>query len=340
MDNMTTLRNALVASDLKFMETDNLFGLAFKGEECESVFVGVKADNDLVTLFSPVDGFSSSQEEVIVHNYLRLTFEADIYKLIQQHDGKYYLAAEIPSSLLDASRLKACVLGMVTLVDATPEHMLSLEHLRKKSVLAKLASLVGSQGHQEGMERLLPTLLRAEGLQPEPVGDGKYRFQIQAVGDIKLKLIAMCQPQVVSLICYSGVKSDGRGLAFYRKLAEANQVMDICKVALDKDEDVCFLYETAGADATSVKRAIERLKLYLPTQTLNLMGMEQGAALAAAAAIASRAGGAGISAPTIVHQQSAAATGQTASTNSGCMSSVLAIIGLATLVAAMASGMS
>jgi len=265
------VKQALDESGLKYVQVEDEFGLMFGGDHRDDMLVGVKATGDYLVVNSTLPEFPSRQEETVAHNYLQLTFDSDMYKLIRRPNGEHAITAEIPLCVVSASTLETAIRGVVRLVDIKSGDLLSLDEMKKANLTLNVRTATLLAEHLTAVQESVPGLLRQAGVQPQPVDGGKaYTFKIN-LGEIEIVLLALSQRGVMSLVApFGDLKPQGNKLDFYRKMAEANLKMDVCKVALSQEDTVAFMYQIPVPDLASVKKGLERLQIYVPLFALDL----------------------------------------------------------------------
>lgn len=279
MDATQLVKQALEDRGMKYFEQDGKFGLGFKGDNRTDMIVIVQPRDKYVSVFTSVPDFASSDEEAVLHNYLRLIMDADICKLTREPDGSYWVVAEVPLSLVSGPALELAIRWVGRLADLTTEQLLSLEKMKEHLTFMRLQQLLIPGPSPEQLDSSVPDFLRRAGVAPERIAEHKLRFVVSNVGSLALKMIALCRQGVLTLIGYTDIKGEGSRLEFYRRMVQANHAMDVGKIALSQDDEVTFLYEMPGADALSVQDAIERLRVYMPLYILTLSTGEDPTAL-------------------------------------------------------------
>lgn len=265
MSELQTVKQALDSSGLKYVQVEDEFGLMFSGDHRDKMMVAVKATKDYMIAHSALPEFSGRDEEKVVHNYLKLTFDSDMYKLARRSGGDYAITAELPLGLATPSAVEAAIRGVVHLVDVPREDMLSFDRLKEanKALSLRTAMLLGDQAGAVRQE--LPSLLRDAGVSPSPLESGKaYSFKIH-IGEIDIVTLALSQRGVATLLALFGdLKPEGNKLAFLRRMGDANLRMDVCKVALSPDDAVAFMYQIPVPNLASIRQGLDRLGIYIP----------------------------------------------------------------------------
>ncbi|MBC7224918.1 MAG: hypothetical protein H5T59_11715 [Anaerolineae bacterium] len=272
MGNSPAVKEALEAANLKYMQVEDEYGLFFRGDHRDDMVVVAKEIDDYVLVHTAVPEFPAEHEETVARNYLHLTFNADMFKLARRASGEYTIAAEFPLTLVTPRTLEAAIRGAVHLVDLRPEDLLSLEAMQPSNLAVSLRTATLLEPEIEAVEEGLPDLLADLGIHPRVGWDGKAFLFDHQMGDLQIALLAVSQRAVVSLVAFfSDLRPSGDLLAYYRKMADANLQMDVCKVALSDEDTVAFMYQVPIPDAAALRQALERLEVYIPTTGMLLL---------------------------------------------------------------------
>lgn len=267
----TLLQNALDEANLHYMQVEDEFGLLFRGDYRDDMLVVVKEVGDYAVVSTALPKFPPGREETVAHNYLQLTFDADMFKLARRSNGEYAIAAEVPLSLVTPRTLEAAIRGAVHLVDLRPEDLFSLEEMSQANLSLSLRTATLLAPEIEKVERDLPRQLREAGVQPQPVQGGRaYLFTLN-LGELQITFLAVSQRAVVSLVAFfADLQPHGDRLAYYRKMADSNLQMDVCKVALSQEDTVAFMYQVPVPDTAALKQGLDRLQAYIIRTGLEL----------------------------------------------------------------------
>jgi len=213
--------------------------------------------------------------------HLRATQTTDIHKLCL--DDELSLVAQVPVSLLSAEVLERLIREAVAIADTPDEDLTSPDALRRSAASGAMEALFARGTGEQMLGRMvrdlsshgeaaqaLPNLCHAVGISCVPEEkEGNYRLTLDPGS---LKVLALCRGPRASFLAWVGELRPRRGhLAFYRRMAEINAKMDICRVALDRDDDVTFLYELPALNEAALRDMAERLPTYMLIHGLQLM---------------------------------------------------------------------
>lgn len=260
----TLLQDALDKANLHYMQVEDEYGLLFRGDYRDNMLVVVKEVGDYAVVSAGLPKFPPAREETVAHNYLQLTFDADMFKLARRSNGEYAIAAELPLSLVTSRTLEAAIRGAVHLVDLRSEDLFSLEEMSQANLSLSLRTATILGPDIETVERNLPRQLREVGVQPQSVQGGRAHIFALNLGELKITVLAVSQRAVVSLVAFfADLQPHGDRLAYYRKMADSNLQMDVCKVALSQEDTVAFMYQIPVPDTAALKQALDRLQAYV-----------------------------------------------------------------------------
>jgi hypothetical protein len=108
--------------------------------------------------------------------------------------------------------------------------------------------------------RLLPQICQSNGLTCQRFAERNFIVQLRSVS---LPVHALCRGADISFIIPTGMKPETNHANFYTDLAKLNLKMNICKVALDSDDEVAFLYELPNLNEQVFLKAMDRMEAYL-----------------------------------------------------------------------------
>lgn len=229
---------------------------------------------DLLHLSTPLPAIEDEEPEFL-YGLLRASFSPDYFKLCRSAPGRLSLSAEVPVSTADASFLGDLIHDAVALVDMTDEDLGSPETVRQRYEAIRAARTFRKVMSQKGgLSNLLqgeavsgdsaseiPKLARMAGADCELLGERRFGLTLHPG---ELKVSTMCTGRAVGFMAFvGGLRPDRGNQAYYRRMTEINVEMDVCKLALDKDDDPVFCYEIPSVDEVSFAEMQQRLPLYV-----------------------------------------------------------------------------
>jgi len=262
MPNGDLVETRLRETDLKFIRLDeDTFGLLFGGRNREDIIVQVKAVGDMALVAAPVPTVPGKEAKALF-NLLRVTYGADIFKLVRLSDGTLHIAAEVPMCFLTSNNLEGTIRGVVEMVDVKPRDLHSPEKLHESMLSASIMQKqMAGPSIGNALVQMVSSFCEESGLEWKNIDE--RRFAIKTTGGIvSFNVVIICKDHGVSFILPTDLKAQKNPLAFYRHLAEANLRMNVCKVALDESGEIAFMYELPNLDREAFFKAIKALETY------------------------------------------------------------------------------
>ncbi|MEO0249905.1 MAG: DnaJ domain-containing protein, partial [candidate division WOR-3 bacterium] len=274
-DSLEHVESCLRRSGLKYFSAGSTFVLPFTTEHIGRTAAQVKCVKELAVIAAPLEQVRGD-DRAALHNLLRATFQLDIYKLCCDKDGDFFIAAEVPVSIITPSNLEQLVRGCIYIADCRLDTYYSAAEMddlvRKVQLLTALGTLLGLRngdvlGH---LPHALEEVCEELGVGCQKIMERKYRIELPT---LPFPVHAACGGGAVSLIMFTGLAPKARHAEFYTKMARMNLGMDVCKVALDKDDEVAFLYELPDVNKEVLRKALDRFESYLVGGGLELVQM-------------------------------------------------------------------
>jgi tetratricopeptide (TPR) repeat protein len=261
----------------------NTLVLPFKPDHQASVPVYIGVLQDFMFMKVNVAEPEPEQQESVLRHWLRITHELDIFKVTRDaDDGELAVVGEVPLSLLSPHFLKVFIRGLAHLGDLpktaldNPE-LITMRGLQVARVTREaladspdappkrglLGRLLGrGNADADDWATVLPRLCAAGGWPCEQVRAGLYRIQLQTPL-MRLRVMAICRARMLSLTAVFQVdRRSADPAALYRRMAELNLKMDICKITLDADGDRAYMVELPGVDEAAFRDAMDRIERY------------------------------------------------------------------------------
>ena len=260
------VRRYLDETNLKYRRLlRDTFILPFGGHTIDTIMARLRVMDDMAIISAslpeaPID------EANVLYNLLRATYTADIYKLCRDSDGDLLIAAEVPVSVLDAEILERLIRNVVDLVDLEPVAFGNFDRVTMRAKQLQMGSTLKTMWTSRGGERdeahlLIPSLARRLGIQCERRREARF---LLTFGEMDLRVVASCRGKAVSFVALmSGLRPYRGNRRHYRRMAEINMRMDVCKVALDSDDDVAFKYELPGLNEEAFNQMVRRMDEYV-----------------------------------------------------------------------------
>ena len=272
MAELQTLQGYLTEAGLKFVPVDErTLGLLFKGEAREQILIQVRVADGLVIALSPVP--DKPQDETILHNLLRVTMDADMMKVFSGQDD-VLLASEVSIEHVRKGNLEGIIRQLVQAVDVTAQTMRNLEQFQQTVLLGTYMCRQASGALYSGNpSAAIPGYCQAAGIEFTKLDDSKYR--VSSPGTIlKLNIVVVCRDSLVTFLAFTDLKCTGSRREFYQRLFDLNRRVNVARVAMDKDDELCFIYEVPGLDQKTFQQAVQSLEQAV---ALFVMGSTAGA---------------------------------------------------------------
>lgn len=204
------------------------------------------------------------EQGTVLYNMLRATHLTDIFKLCRTKSGELYMAAEVPISVLNAEILASLIKGTVQFVDQPPsdlDQVLDLARSIQRQANKLESSLIKRTGTGTGPRDMIPILARRHGISCETISRSQFLL-IFGIRDFQVS--AICADRSVSFIAtIADMESMARDLHYLRRMAEINLDMHIGKVALDEDNDLCFLWALPALTEELFQQMVQNMDTYL-----------------------------------------------------------------------------
>jgi tetratricopeptide (TPR) repeat protein len=128
-DSVKRINRYLKKTDLKYQRVgDAEYSLPFRTDHHDLVVVRLQVVEDVVAIVAPIKLRSLDRTDVL-YNFLRATYAADIHKVCGTGDGKLFLVAEVPTSVLDPGRLERLIRESSMMSSVSEERLMSTEKL-------------------------------------------------------------------------------------------------------------------------------------------------------------------------------------------------------------------
>lgn len=261
-------------TDLKFMPDlweEHAFNLSFHSEIARDVVVRLCVEGDLAIIASRLPSVANVEQGLVFFNLLRATHTVPIHKFCLARPGEPSIVAEIPVSLLRPDLLERTLRLTSDYVDIALETLSSLERLKEHFETQRVprAILNPIEWLEERLTAdLIPSLCGKQNIECKPLSDGRFSIRFGRIGR---EIISSYTNTAVHLAVTAGPLKERRE-PFYRRMAEINAAMRVCKAVLDPDQNVVFMCELPGLDEPSLVRAIESLEKYTASFSAELVG--------------------------------------------------------------------
>ena len=258
MAELETLQGYLTEAGLKFIPVDErTLGLLFKGEVHEQILIQVRVADGLVIALSPVP--DKPEDETILHNLLRVTMDADMLKVFGGQND-ILLASEVPFEHVRKGNLEGIIRQLVQAVDVTAQKMRDLEQFQQTVLLGTYICRQASGPLYSGnAAAAIPGYCQAAGIEYTKLDESKFR--VSSPGTIlKLNIVVVCRDSLVTFLAFTDLKCTGSRREFYQRLFDLNRRVNVARVAMDKDDELCFIYEVPGMNQQTFQQAIQSLE--------------------------------------------------------------------------------
>jgi hypothetical protein len=132
--------------------------------------------------------------------------------------------------------------------------------IRSKSTLVGLLQFLVAEGSPNQAQRMLPEICHANDITCRRLDANNFVLQ---AASLPMPVHALCRSAGLSLMVPTGMKPETKQAEFFTELARMNMTMNICKVALDSDDEVAFLYELPSLSEQVLVKAMERIRIYI-----------------------------------------------------------------------------
>ncbi len=252
-------------TELKF-KTDlwesHTFNLPFHSEVAPDVVVRLQVEGDVAAISSCLPSVVHAEESQAFLNLLQTTYQVPIHKFCQAVPEELSIVAEVSVSLLTPDLLERILRMTSKYVDIAPETLLSFEQLKRHFELEIMARTVFQplEWLEEALSAdLVPSLCRAQNIECKLLGDGRFSIRRGRSGP---ETVAYCSDMAVHFTVTAGPLKE-RSRTLYRRMAEVNAAMRVCKVTLDPHQNVVFMYEMPGLNEETLIRVLESLERYI-----------------------------------------------------------------------------
>jgi hypothetical protein len=110
------------------------------------------------------------------------------------------------------------------------------------------------------------------------------KFRLTSPGTIlKLNIVVICRETLVTFLAFTDLKASGSRKEFYHRLLDMNRQVNVARVAMDKKDELCFIYEVPGLNQRTFQQAVQTLEQFV---ALHVMGGATAAPATAAPASA------------------------------------------------------
>lgn len=255
---LDTLKGFLNEAGLKFVPVDErTVALLFKGDARDQIIIQLRAAENLIIALTSVPDHGN--EEKVLHSLLRATMDTDMMKAFSNQDD-VLLACEVPLEHVRKGNLEGVVRQLVQAVDVKPEVLRDLEQYQKAAMVGTLICRQASGPLYSGpAAAAIPGYCQALGSECVRIDDTKFR--LTSPGTIlKLNIVVICRETLVTFLAFTDLKVDGSPKAFYHRLLDLNRRVNVARVAMDKKDELCFLYEVPGLNQQTFQQAVQTLE--------------------------------------------------------------------------------
>ena len=269
MSELQAIQGYLTEAGLKFIPVnEQTLGLLFRGDAREQMVVQVSASPDLVIALSaaPV----KLDDELALQNLLRVTMDADMMKVFSSQND-VMLACEAPQEHVRKGSMEGIIRQLVQAVDATPETVHDLDKYQQAVLMGTMLCRQAAGALYSGpAAAAIPEYCRATGIECTKIDETKFRIHSSG-GILKLNIVVVCRETLVTFLAFTDLKCTDSRLDFYHRLLDLNRRVNVARVAMDKDGELCFIYEMPGINPGTFQRAVQTLE---QTVALYMMGTE------------------------------------------------------------------
>jgi hypothetical protein len=258
MSELSTLQGFLTEAGLKFIPVDErTLGLLFKGEAREQILIQLRVADGLVIALSPVP--DKPEDETILHNLLRVTMDADMMKVFSGQSDILF-ASEVPFEHVHKGSLEGVVRQLVQAVDATAQTMRNFEQFQQTVLVGTyLCRQASGPLYSGSAAAAIPGYCQALGIEYTKLDESKFR--VNSPGTIlKLNIVVVCRDTLVTFLAFTDLKCTGSRREFYQRLFDLNRRVNVARVAMDKDDELCFIYEVPGLNQKTFQQAVQTLE--------------------------------------------------------------------------------
>jgi tetratricopeptide (TPR) repeat protein len=204
------------------------------------------------------------EEGAVLYNMLRATHLTDILKLCRTKSGELYIAAEVPISVLNAEILASLINGTVQFIDQSLSDLdpvLDIARAIRRQANKLETSLIKRTDTGTSPRDMIPILARRHGISCEAISRSQF---LLIFGTRGFQVSAICADRSVSFIAtIADMESMVHDLRYLRRMAEINLLMHLGKVALDEDNDLCFLWALPALNEELFQQMVQNMDAYL-----------------------------------------------------------------------------
>ncbi|KHD07984.1 hypothetical protein PN36_26735 [Candidatus Thiomargarita nelsonii] len=283
-----SVQACLEKTGLKYRrQGENRYKLLFKTEKREGLIIQLQIVDDFVIILAPIRGLRD--ETKILYNLLRVTYTTDIHKICHGSDGNLRLVAEVPATVLTPQTLEYLIRDSINILDVSDQTFASFDDLKKhidKMQFIRMMQTSENNPRENNRQELLASLLQhgdrgnnastaVEKIQElcknlrqcqcQRLSDDRFHLKCELPGlENGINIVVICNGDAASFIArMSGISPDSNNRRFYQRLAEINYEMNVCKVALDSDDELAFMYELPSLNEAVFYQMLERLREYV-----------------------------------------------------------------------------
>lgn len=259
---LNTIERYLKTLQLKYRQnSENTFSLSVPGTNRKTVSIEVHMQDNVVFIGAALPD-ESPEEKTTLYTMLRATYLTDMFKLCRTTMGELYIAAQVPISVLNSDILGNLIRSTAQYVDQYTDNIeraLSLARKIQRQTNALEASLIKRIGSGIGPRDMIPALAKRHRLEYEVMS---REHLMLTIGAKSFEVNAICSDQSVSFII-AMADMHVNELRSLRHMAEVNMEMAICKVALDEDDDLCFVWALPALTEELFLQMVHMMDKYL-----------------------------------------------------------------------------
>lgn len=260
---LNTIEQYLKVLQFKYRQhsENNTFSLSMPALSHKTVSIQVRVKDNVVFIGAAFPD-ESPEEKSALYTMLRATYLTNMFKLCRTAIGELHIAAQVPISVLNSEILGNLIRSTVQYVDQYTddiEHALGLARKIQGQTNALEASLIKRTGSGISPRNMIPALAKQRHLKCEVISQEQL---LLIIGVRDFEVNAICSDQSV---CFIAAIADMNvnELRYLRRMAEINVEMNICKVALDEEDDPSFVWALPALTEELFLQMVETMDKYL-----------------------------------------------------------------------------